>query len=93
MSFLRRILAVLAIGLLAGCATQVTPPPPPPYVPPPPPPPRVMAAPPPQSDTWDGGIVPMCFEAPQPEDDWAREQVRTAAATWEAPPMSISHRR
>jgi len=83
MSFLRRVLALLAIGLLAGCATQVTPPPPPPYVPPPPPPPIVMAAPPPQSDTWDGGIVPMCFEAPQAEDDWAREQVRSAAATWE----------
>ncbi|NBW09951.1 MAG: hypothetical protein EBR82_18185 [Caulobacteraceae bacterium] len=78
----RRITALVAIGLLAGCATQVTPPPPPPpYVAPPPP--MVMAAPPPQSDTWDGGIVPMCFEAPQPEDDWAREQVRSAAATWE----------
>lgn len=86
MSLLRRITALMTIGLLAGCATQVAPPPPaappPPYVAPPPPP-VMMAAPPPQSDTWDGGIVPMCFLEPQPEDDWAREQVRSAAATWE----------
>lgn len=88
MSVMRRILALLMIGLMAGCTTQVVPvpggyePPPPPVSMPPPP--AVMAAPPPQSDTWEGGIVPMCFQAPQPEDEWAREQARAAAATWEA---------
>jgi hypothetical protein len=80
MTFGRLILAIMAVGVLAGCATQVVPPPPPP---PPPPPMVTMAAPPPQSDTWDGGLVPLCFLDPQPEDDWAREQVRSAAATWE----------
>ncbi|CAN5137147.1 hypothetical protein BH10PSE2_BH10PSE2_05100 [soil metagenome] len=43
----------------------------------------MRAAPPPQSEVWDDGIVPMCFEDPQPDDDWARELVLAAAGTWE----------
>lgn len=43
-----------------------------------------MAPPPRQADVWPNGRVPLCFEAPAEDDEWAREQVRTAAATWEA---------
>lgn len=84
MSLRRLILALMTVGTLAGCAAaQVAPPPQTAPPPPPPPPPIVMAAPPPQSDTWEGGIVPLCFLQPEAEDDWAREQVRSAATTWE----------
>jgi len=43
-----------------------------------------MAPPPQQADIWPGGLVPMCFQSPEADDDWAREQVRAAASTWEA---------
>lgn len=42
-----------------------------------------MAPPPLQTDVWPNGRVPLCFEAPAAADQWAREQIRTAAATWE----------
>ena len=80
----RPALSLLGLLMLSGCASiqeQAAPPPPPP----PPPPPVVTMAPPPlQADIWSDGRVPLCFEAPLEEDHWAREQVRTAAAAWEA---------
>lgn len=81
---MKRALAGALIALvLAGCASvQEQPAPPPP--PPPPPPAAVMMAPPPrQADVWPDSRIPMCFEQPADADQWAREQVRTAAATWE----------
>jgi hypothetical protein len=42
------------------------------------------AAPPPAASLWPGGIVPICFEDADPENDWARDQIRAAARTWEA---------
>ena len=44
----------------------------------------MMAPPPRQADVWPDGRVALCFEAPAEEDAWAREQVLTAATTWEA---------
>lgn len=78
-------LALLMAGVLvlAGCQSIQEPayiPPPPP----PPPPPMVTAPPPLQADVWADGRVPLCFESPLEDDHWAREQVRTAAAAWEA---------
>lgn len=74
----RFVLTVTCVLTLAGCGSIQD------QLPPPPPPPPVMMAPPPrQADIWPDGRVPMCFESPAEEDQWAREQVRTAAAAWE----------
>ncbi|MFN3668305.1 MAG: hypothetical protein ACK4VY_03285 [Brevundimonas sp.] len=78
---MKRLLLILCGLALAGCASAQDQLPPPP---PPPPPPAVMAPPPREADTWPDGRVPMCFDTPAEEDRWAREQVRTAAAAWEA---------
>lgn len=44
----------------------------------------MRAAPPPQTALWPSGVIPMCFEDADPENGWARDQIRAAAGVWEA---------
>lgn len=56
----------------------------PPQEPAPPPPMVLRAAPPPEASLWPSGVIPMCFESADPDDAWARDQVRAAVGVWEA---------
>lgn len=44
----------------------------------------MRAAPPPLTALWPSGVIPMCFEDADPENGWARDQIRAAAGVWEA---------
>lgn len=82
-AILSTIACVLATGT-AGCVSAQQTPPAPGQQVPPPPPPVMRAAPPPTASLWPRGVVPLCFIDRDPENVVQREQIRTAAKTWEA---------